>query len=124
MGTRVLGSVHKTGGTRPGFSHAALMVAVESVKVAGSVAGKDRGAKVARLLKIVYTRVGWYIHVCPPRELLKFMLHYIRERVPCRKLSFNDGGIPVGLNIPGGIGITEVEQAYILEYILYRKYIF
>src|SRR6266702_4145320 len=88
MRTRVLGSVHKTGGTRPGFSHPALMMAMEGVKVAGSVAGKDRGAKVARLLKIVHTCVGWYIHICPPEELLKLLLHYIRERVPCRKLSF------------------------------------
>src|SRR5712691_9112321 len=74
MGTRVLGSVHKTGGTRPGFSHPALMMAMEGVKVAGSVAGKDRGAKVARLLKIVHTCVGWYIHGCPPGEFIKFML--------------------------------------------------
>src|SRR5437868_14318344 len=69
MGTRVLGSVHKTGGTRPSFSHPALMMAMVGVKVAGSVAGKDRGAKVARLLKIVHTCVGWYIYVCPPGEL-------------------------------------------------------
>src|SRR2546421_1788400 len=88
MGTRVLGSVHKTGGTRPGFSHPALMMAMEGVKVAGSVAGKDWGAKVARLLKIVHTCVGWYIHACPPGVLIKLLLHYIRERVSVRKLSF------------------------------------
>src|SRR5437588_1081973 len=82
MRTRVLGSVHKTGGTRPGFSHPALMVAMEGVKVAGFVAGKDRGAKVARLLKIVYTCVGWYIHACPPGELIELMLHYMREELP------------------------------------------
>src|SRR5213080_1464033 len=113
MGTRMLGSVHKTGGTRPGFSHAALMVAMEGVKVAGSVAGKDRGAKVARLLKIVHTCVGWYIHACPPGELIKLMLHYTREQVPCRKLSFTEVNIPISLNIPAVcIGITQVEQAY------------
>jgi len=78
------------------------MAAMESVKVAGSVAGKDRGAKVAWLLKIVYTCVGWYIHVCPPEELLKFMLHYIRGRVPVRKLSFTDG-VFLSVSIRGAI---------------------
>src|SRR5437588_6826582 len=88
MRTRVLGSVHKTGGTRPGFSHPALVMAMEGVKVAGSVAGKDRGAKVARLLKIVQTRVGWYIHACPPAELIELMLYYMGEWVLCCKLFF------------------------------------
>src|SRR2546423_2761471 len=62
MRTRVLCRVHKTGSTCPGFSHTALMMAMECVKVAGCVAWKSRGSEVARLLKIVNTCVGRYIH--------------------------------------------------------------
>src|SRR2546425_11565472 len=63
MRTRVFCCVHKTGSTRSGFSHTALMMAMECVKVAGCVALKGRGSEVARLLKIVNTCVGRYIHM-------------------------------------------------------------
>src|SRR5579863_3885075 len=72
MGTRVLCRVHKAGGARPGFSHSALMTAMECIKVAGRMAWVYGGAEVARLLKIVNTRVRWYIHARPPGDLLEF----------------------------------------------------
>src|SRR5437868_4457500 len=63
MGTGVLCCVHKAGGTRPALSHTRFMMAMEGVKVAGCMAWIHRGSKVARLLKVVYTCVGWYLHM-------------------------------------------------------------
>src|SRR5215469_3052049 len=66
MSTRMFCHVHKTGGARPGFRHTLLMVTMERVKVAGRVARIYWGSKIARLLEIVNTCVGWNIHACMP----------------------------------------------------------
>src|SRR6266481_5823345 len=76
----MLSRVQKTRGTRSGFSHTTLMMAMKSVKVTRCVAWIDRCSKVARLLKIVNMLVGWYIHGCPPGDLLECIYHYTREK--------------------------------------------
>src|SRR6266699_415302 len=83
MRTRMLRCVHKSRGTRSGFSHSTLVMAMESVKVTRRVAWINRCSKVARLLKIVNTPVSWYIHVCPPN---RFNDHYrINNTVPAHR---------------------------------------
>src|SRR6266699_1511915 len=74
MGTRVLCRVHKTGRARPGLGHPALVMAMKCVKVAGRVTWIDRGSEVARLFKVVNTRVGRYVH-----QNLRYLLLWPRS---------------------------------------------